>query len=282
MKKLRLNIAGAFIYFDKLLPLILKTKLHKQFNLTVYDSVDFCPWNGGRINYKNNASKKKVETYNKYNIAVGVTFTNFHINLNDKLGNNFLNILSESQRKFLKNKKNEIFLINEKFRQYLRENYNFLLKFSIIGHYDWLTNDPDINQAIEFYKNLEYKYDLIVPKRVYVDKKWFYENLNIKKYEILYNYDCKYDCKFFYSHFKQISLQNLKENNNIDYNIDKCWITNQKPIQIDMSNDYLKKLLKLGYKNFKIAGRDTNFNELKHDLFYFISQLEKLKVQRNY
>jgi len=270
LNKIRLNIAGAFIYFDKLFPFILKNKLHKKFNLMVYDSVDYCPWNGGRINYKNNASEEKIKKYNKYGISVGLSFSNFRIDLNNELGNQFLEYLYYYKKKF--KVQNSIFLINEEFREYLRKKYDFLLKFSIVGHPDYLTDYPNINKAVEFYKDKEKKYDIIVPKRFYIDKEWFLKNLNLNKYEVLFNYGCKFDCKIFYTHFEAIASQNLipeKYNYLVNKKIGPCWIKDQDPYEIDTSEKFYKKLRKFGYTKFKIAGRDTNFSELKQDLIKF-------------
>ena len=274
MKNIQINIAGAFIYYDKLLPFIIKNKLHKKFKIMVYDSVDYCSWNGGRINYKNNANKFKIKNYNKHNISVGLSFSNYKIDFNDQLGNNFLEYLDFYQKKY--DIKNSVFLINDNFRKFLRKKYNFNLKFSIVGHPNWLIDNPDINKAISFYKELEKKYDTIVPKRFYIDKEWFYKNLELSKYEILFNYGCKYDCKIFYTHFEAIASQNLipeKYSYLINKKVGPCWMTDQEPYEIDFSFNFFKKLIKLGYTKFKIAGRDTNFNELKNDTNTIINYL---------
>jgi len=272
MKKISLNIAGAFIYFDKLFSFILKHKLHKKFNLMVYDSVDYCSWNGGRINYKNNASEEKIKKYNQIDVSVGLSFSNYKIDLNNSQGNQFLEYLDFYQKKF--KIQNSIFLINEKFREFLRKKYNFLLKFSIVGHPNWLTDYPDISKAIQFYKDKEKKYDTIVPKRFYIDKDWFIKNLNLNKYEVLFNYGCHYDCKIFYTHFEAIASQNLipeKYKYLINKKVGPCWITDEKPYDIDTSKNFYMKLRKLGYTKFKIAGRDTNFYEVKNDIKQFLS-----------
>jgi len=262
MKKIFLKIAGGFIYKDKLLPFILKNKWNKKFYLSIYDGVNNCKWNGGRVNYENNIKLEDIEKYNKLGISVDFVFTNWIIDLNDSIGLQLLDWLNYSQKKY--NLQNQITLNNEKFRKFLRENYNFKLIASITQTPSWLTLNADPQKVLKFYKKLEKRFDYIVPNRIFILEEWFLKNLDLKKYLILFNYACQYDCPFIKKHFLNISKQNSLKTYN--YNVEKCFIKNQKlKINHDFSRNYFLKLLKF-YKNFKFAGRNTSFYELKNDL----------------
>jgi hypothetical protein len=279
-KKISLNIGGAFSH--KLLSLILKLNLNKKFNITVYDGVNNCSWNGGRINRNIYISQKDIEKYNKYNIKVAFTFSNPEINLNDKKGLELLNWLNDSQIKY--KVQNEIILINENLRMFLRKNYNFILKFSITGH-DLLAypNKELQKEYIKYYKKLENKYDIIVPKMEHIFQDWFINNLNLQKYELMTNDTCRPDCPYYKKHFEEIARLNIifkNEKSAYDFNpnlsktIEECWLLNFNPNKeltscktgMDFDKEMFKKAIKLGYKNFKISGRENTIKDIENDI----------------
>ena len=88
---MRFNIAGAFSKNKELKLYLFKNKdIIKNFDITVYDGINSCAWNGGRINRDILYDDKTIEFYYRNNISIALTFTNNVIDLNDKEGNKLL------------------------------------------------------------------------------------------------------------------------------------------------------------------------------------------------
>jgi len=279
-----LNIGGAFTH--PFLSFFVKNKnKFKNIKITLYDGVNNCAWNGGRINRNIFITQKDIEKYNKIGISVAFTFSNPEIDLNDKKGLKLLEWLDNSQKKY--NIQNEVILINENLRQFLRQNFKFKLKFSITGHD--LKAYPDKNLQKEYknyYKNLKNKYDLIVPKMEHVFQEWFLDQRLIQ-YELMLNDTCRPDCPYYKQHFEEIArfnriFKNEKVaydfNPKLAYSIEECWLPNFNPNKeltscktgMDFDEKMIKKALKLGYRNFKISGRENSFEEVKEEIEKFL------------
>jgi len=278
---MNLNIAGAFTFDKKkLLIIFTKLKLLKKFNVKVYDGPNNCKWNGGRINRNINIDLSDIEFYNKFKIPVSFTFSNGVIDLKDNVGLELLELLDQSSKKY--KIQNEITLINEELRLFLKDNYNFNLKYSITGHdLEAYPNSLTQQKYFEYYSNLETKYDLIVPKMEHIFQDWFLK-LNLEKYEIMVNDTCKPNCEFYYEHFKEISKVNSNGLNSKDIvlkikEVEECWLSNFNPDNcltscktgMDLDNKLITKAKSLGYINFKISGRENKLNELEHDISKF-------------
>jgi len=278
-----LNIGGAFSH--NLIPFILKNKLNKRFNLTLYDGVNNCSWNGGRINRDIYITQEDIEKYNKHHISIAFTFSNPEIDLKDKKGLELLRWLDNSQKKY--NIQNEIILINEDLRNFLRQNYNFKLKFSVTGHDLKAYPDKELQKKyLNYYKNLKDKYDIIVPKMEHIVQDWFLDQL-LNQYEIMTNDTCVPDCPYYKRHFEEIARFNIifKDkkaaydfNKSLAYNVEECWIPSFDPDNeltscktgMDLDKELIKKAKRLGYKKFKVTGRENKLDDLITDINIFI------------
>jgi len=255
------NVAGAFSKFKVLSLFILKNHIK---NITVYDGINMCKWNGGRINTENFYKDSQIDFYYKRNINIALTFSNHIIDINDKVGNELL-------QKFHKNG-NKIILVNEELRKHIRKNfpkYKLVHSITDTGKLSVIYKD-----CINYYKNLETKYDYIVPKMehaMYLDN-----NLNLSKYEIMLNDSCVFNCSLYNEHFKKINEQNLLDNpqkelsKNERYCIEECWIKNFNPDigdtkyyveqgdmkGMDLTYKQIQILINKGIKHFKISGRE--------------------------
>lgn len=271
---INLNIAGAVVHYKKLLNTIRIAKLtNKNINFNVYDGPNLCQWNGGRINKDIILTDDIIEMYNKSGISISLAFTNHTINVNDDIGNNLLNKLNFYGEKY--NIKNKIILVNEDFRKYLRKNFNFELVFSITGH------DSDVkldDNRITYYKDLEKKYDWIVPKFEHVFEPQFFNNVDTSKYELLINDACIYGCPHYKEHFKSIADHNTNSKNPLlefgeehCKKIQECWLPWFNPdighqkhkdkykekMGMNYTREMLKLALKIGYVSFKLSGREN-------------------------
>lgn len=284
-----INVAGAVVHHNTFKKLLLLKKQNIQF--TVYDGPNLCPWNGGRINRDIVLTPEILEFYNRNGIKVALTFTNHEIDLTNKIGLELLKLLDVSSKKY--KIKNKIILINEALRRFLRTNYDFELVYSITGHQSSIILNDEM---ISYYKTLEKKYDYIVPKYEFVFKKEFYENIDIKKYELLINDTCVYGCPHWHQHFIEDSRVNREYSNPWKElgkegceKIENCWLTNFNPdvgsekdkekygemLGMDYTYDMIKKAISIGYTSFKISGRENTSEQLENDLKRYVHDITK-------
>lgn len=276
---MNLTIAGAFTH--NIIPSLIKLKKHLK--ITVYDGPNNCAWNGGRINRDIYITQTDIEKYNKLDIRVALTFSNPEIDLNNKVGLNLLKQLHASQ--ILHGVRNEIILVQEDFRKYLRLNWEFILKFSITGHTLEAYPDEKLQKEyIKYYQDLEWKYDIIVPKMEHIFQEWFYKNANVSKYEIMLNDTCRPDCQYYKQHFEEIARMNTifqdqvsayNYNPNLSKSIEECWLPNFNPDNsltscrtgMDLDQELLIKARKIGYRSFKISGRENEKEDILNEIF---------------
>lgn len=288
---MNLNIAGASVHYNtfiKELP-VLKL-LNKNIKFNVYEGPNLCQWNGGRINRDIQLTKEMIEKYNSFGISISLTFTNSIIDLNDKIGNELLQVLNESQEKY--NIKNKIVLVNEDLRVYLKKHYNFELIYSITGHPSSVLLTKDM---IQYYIDLENRYDFIVPKFEFVFEPEFYNAVNTSKYELLINDTCVYGCPYYYEHFKAIADQNTNSKDpwkELGYHhcfkTEECWLPNFNPnvgsdkdkekhgekLGMDYNKEMLIKAKELDYNSFKISGRENTSEQIINEVKKFLKDMK--------
>jgi len=262
-----LNVAGAVVHYDRFIKELPVLGIrNRNIKFTVFDGPNLCKWNGGRINQDITLTPEMVERYNKFGIAVSLTFTNPVIDLDDPVGNHLLEMLHTYGK--LYNIQNKVVLVNEPLREYILNRYDLSLIRSITGH------SPDItitNELIREYKEWEKTYDYIVPKMELIFQPEFYENVDTSKYEILLNDTCKYGCPYWLQHFEAIAEVNRSYPNPRDevgkdhcYRVEECWVdgfNSDGPSQnecMDLTPDAIKKALSLGYRSFKFSGREND------------------------
>jgi len=267
----KFNLAGAFSKFGVISIFILKNN-PKNIE-TVYDGINQCSWNGGRINEDIYYKDSQINFYYKRNIGIALTFTNHIIDINDRLGNELL-------QKFHK-EGNKIILVNDDLRKHIRQNFpKYKLVHSIT---DTGKLSPIFEENIEYYKSLEKDYDFIVPKMEHA--MFLDDRVNLSKYEIMLNDSCLYNCPLYNEHFKKINEQNLPGVNitpEEKYNISECWLKNFNPDigdtkyyeeykdmkGMDLTQSQIKSLYDKGISHFKISGREMDNDMFKSQLGY--------------
>lgn len=292
MKKIKINIAGAVVHFESLIKELRILQLtNKNIQFAVYEGPNKCQWNGGRINRDIELTDEIIQKYNKAGISISLAFTNPEIDLTDQVGNELLQKLNYHGN--LYNVKNKIVLVNENLRKYLRENYDFELIYSITGH----QSDVKItDNLINYYKELEMKYDYIVPKFELVFQEEFYNNINVEKYELLINDTCKYACPYYYEHFKEIAKQNSLSKNPWKefgfehcYKTEECWLPKFNPsigseqdkekykdkLGMAYNRDMIQNALKIGYSCFKLSGRENTSEHVVNDIKRYINDINE-------
>ena len=291
---MRFNIAGAFNKSKELrLYITLNKDLLSRFDVTVYDGINCCPWNGGRINRDISYDDNMIKFYYRHNIDIALTFTNPVIDVTDRVGNELL-------KKFHKTG-NIIISVNEELREYVKRHYPLYKHTRSITAFSPISvpmSDEDFNN----YKDLENDYDYIVPRCEHAFDERFVL-LDQSKYEIMLNDTCIYNCPYYGDHFRKIAEQNRLYNKPWEdadhdemYSIEECWISDRSSYKkpevfnpdvgddrtiekygdnygMDLKTNQIKRLIKQGVTNFKISGREMNFEEFNTELNYYFKDI---------
>lgn len=215
-------------------------------------------WNGGRVSINegkvsNKFMKQVRDFYNKKGIKVTFTFTNCLIeerHLKDEYCNQMLKVFHNGM--------NEVLVVSPVLENYIKE------KFPLYK----------INKSITF-ADAQKPYDTSKYHLSVIDKKYnnnFEKLEKIKekeKIEILCDETCANDCKFTKQHYTEISRKQLGLDLDLSIPfVGKCRYQhtfkpynrlkerNEKSKYYISPNDIYEKYLPLGYKYFKLSGRE--------------------------
>lgn len=257
---MRYLLAGAFSRSVALIKFL--SQYTGNAEIVVYDGINKCSWNGGRINRDVYYNEGLINYYYSKNIGIALTMTNHNINLNDEVGNHLLEKFHQDG--------NCIILVNDELRKYIREKYpKYKLIYSITGM--GLLNIPLQDSDIAWYKDLESRYDWIVPRFEHIFDKRSSE-LDKSKWEVMVNDTCVYGCKYFDQHFKAIADENTA-GRPYSKEVEECWLPKFNPDIpskyncMDIDDEHIQKLIDAGVRSFKVTGRemtdDVYFKELQ-------------------
>lgn len=266
---MRFLIAGAF---SKSVPIMqfLSTYAGTD-DIVVYDGINKCPWNGGRINRDVYYSDGLINYYYKKGVKIALTLSNHNIDLTNEIGNHLLEKFHQEG--------NALIIVNDSLRQYVRERfpkYDLIYSITGMGHLNIPLQDSDI----KWYKDLESKYDWIVPRFEHIFDKRATE-LDRSKWEVMVNDTCIWKCKYFEEHFKAIADENTA-GRPYSKEVEECWLPKFDPnIEskypcMDIDSEHLGKLVDLGVRSFKITGREMGDTEFAYDLNRYISRVRAL------
>jgi hypothetical protein len=261
---MRFLLAGAFSKALPLVKFIGSNRLGDNHKLVVYDGINKCRWNGGRINRDVFYNDAMINYYYSNGVSIALTFSNHNIDLNDALGNDLL-------VKFHR-EGNALIIVNDQLRQYVRDNFpKYELIYSITGL--GLLNIPMQDSDVEFYKQLQRKYDWIVPRFEHIFDKRANE-LDPTKWEVMLNDTCVWGCKHWDEHFKAIADENTA-GRSYSKEVEECWLPKFDPNKdskyecMDIRPEAMKKLLDMGVTSFKITGREMEQDEYYNELIQF-------------
>ena len=281
----KVKLSGGVAKYELILLYMIKNRhLFKDIELTYYDMPDNCVWNGGRINRNIEFTDTMLNTFNKYKQGMCLGFTNNVIlDVGDEVGNRLLKMVADNNP----HKLHGVVLMSETLRRYIRKNYPELkLTYSITGH-------PTTDQLNfeGYYKELEEKYDVIVPKYSHMDAilpLLQSGKLNPAKYEILINDNCNDRCQFYAEHFHQINHVNRAIKTPWETDWDKSFQIEIKPktkagiqktgncVTENMDEHYLQPYVDAGVTHFKISGRDLLDIEFEQSLPKHLGVIQKL------
>lgn len=276
--KVRYNLSGAYSKYKQLMMFFFKRKhLLEKYEFTVYDGINNCKWNGGRVNRDITDHEPATEFYYRNNINIALTFTNPIIDIDDLVGNKLL-------EKFHK-KGNYIISRNDELQEHVKSEfplYKHTRSITSFGKISVPMSDFDLDR----YKELETRYDVIVPRCEHVFDPRF-KDLDTQKYEVLVNDTCIYNCPYYEEHFNAIALQNTlydkpweEAGHTCMHSIEECWIPSFNPDEgheptrkkygdsygFDLSREQQQKLRDVGVNQFKIAGREMTYDDFESSL----------------
>jgi len=289
---INVKIGGAVQKYELILMWNLKHKdLLKNLQVTYYDMPNNCAWNGGRVNRTIDMTDRMVATYNKFKHGICLGFTNNVIlDVGDEVGNQLLKMVTGENNP---HKLHGVVLCSETLRRYLRKNYpELILTYSITGH-------PTTDQLNfeGYYKELEAKYDVIVPKYSHltqVVELLEAGKLDGNKYEILVNDNCNVTCQFYSEHFAQISHLNSSIKHPWEEDKERAYHIEIKPkikagpitkeancVQDDIKVKELQRFYNMGVRHFKISGRDLEDIEFEYRLPEHLREIQQIEIRNN-
>ena len=163
--------------------------------LKVYDGIPGSPWNGGRI---------PEDTPIPENYPVSFALTNHTID--DMNHPESLRVLTEYHKKG-----NTLIISNLELAAHLRKLFPLYDQIYSITHFD-------ISKGWEAYKEIESKFEYIVPRNEIVDQEAL-GLVNSKQYIILFSHECSY-CPLYNDHYRTIG-QIIKDGGDTD--LYRCW-----------------------------------------------------------
>lgn len=279
---IKLNLAGLFTHSD--LVINLKEILYKKYQINniiteIYGAPNIL-WNGGRVLHFDSSIDFKLELSKVVNAGLRpvIIFSNPIITeemLGDSASNNLLKIGIKYNAKFI--------VSNEKLLNYIKANYsNADIKISLIK----VAMDNCANN-LEYYKNLEKKYDNYV---VHPDDNLNFillKDLDKNKAEILLNERCLPNCPNRVNHYISLSKEQSCKFSNLEPRVKNNFLDcctaipeikqlshNNKNISLSLEDT--KKLYDLGFYNFKIQGRTDNLYAFCFDILKYILVNEEL------
>ena len=279
------NLSGAFTKFRDISSFTLKNgMLRKYKKITVYDGLENCVWNGGRLHAGVKYDPKIHKFYQSLGWGINLTFTNAIINdLSDEKGNWLLETFHEEG--------NSIILVNEDLRRYIRKNYpKYKLIYSITGCGD--TQFPFTPEDINFYQDKQSKFDAVVPRSDHNFDPGLFK-LDASKLELLINEECIFNCPKYLEHFDEVNIRNSQDNSNasedeivkihnckldcgeleIKANQDKERLGDLYPFNLNPNQ--VLTLIDRGHSNFKLRGRDESQGSFNYFLNKYLIDYDK-------
>lgn len=239
-------------------------KIYEKYNFVFKDNVKIYSfygtfnnaiWNGGRpfIDFKDENYKrmKKIRNfYNKKGIHMTFTFTNSILkdkHLSDEYCNSILHLFSNGM--------NEVLVNSKILENYIRQHYPIY----------------KINKSITATEYSDYdteKYYLsVLDKRKNKDFEYLNNIKEKERIELLCDETCVNNCPYTFKHYEEISKIQLGINENTpDYG--RCRLNdlyspfmlkhrNEKSLYYISPNDVFEKYYPLGFKFFKLSGRES-------------------------
>jgi len=285
------DIGVLFVHDDHIISLLEEAREYYQCILPI-KSVFGCfnvQWSGGRtscISPAQNPSgwtpENLIKDYNDREIGCTFTFSNILLkeeHLDDPSSNYLLDLLGRQEYEG-----NAVAVACDVLSDYIREKYPDLKqKASIVK----ITTEMPQRRTFEYYESLFEKYDMVY---LHPD-----DNLNLRllekisqsgkidRYELLINERCTFNCSIRDSHYDEISRVVIDDwHGMFNYtNVDTihspshpnsiCERNSRPEIRsCTLSKAEFKEIYDMGFRNFKLQGRDTDWQGMLYNFSIWI------------
>ena len=252
-------------------------------------------WSGGRNcssayswDYSGWTPEVFIKEYNNRGINVTYTFSNTLLkeeHLTDPSSNYLLDLLGKQEYDG-----NAVTISCDVLSDYIREKYpNLKQKASIVK----VTTERPIKRTFEYYNSLFEKYDLVY---IHPD-----DNLDLKllekiaqsgkqdKYTLLINEPCTRNCSIRNSHYDEISravidgwhgqfnFTNVQQFHSPHHPNSICEKIHRPEIRLCiLSEDEFKNVYDLGFRTFKLQGRDVPWNTMLHNFSVWMFEQDSI------
>lgn len=273
------NLSGFGCHISPLIYFLNFLNIHKGLSVikSVHGSPN-CTWNGGRPSHTSfdGNIESAIKEINGMGVGIYLTFTNRLIenkHLADTIGNYLLDLIYE--RPDL----NGVIVVSDLLSDYIRRIKPLMPQFCSIVK---ITNEKGTGK-LDYYKQMEERFDLVV---VHPDDNFNLElldGLDRKKAELLVNEPCLYKCPFRQEHYDIFAAHNIENNFeylkiNNDFRAQKCGASKElQKLSKGLTHrtcylgiDDVQKLYDMGFRHFKIRGRDQDALMFMHEVFGFV------------
>lgn len=280
-KEAKWNVSGLFAHDDILLYFY---DIFKKRNIDIFFSVHgstACNWNSGRAirQHSDEYIDQCIMAYNKRNIPMFLTFSNYYIEeymLDDEAPNILLEKISFSD-------KNGVILSSPVLSKYIREKYPMLKIYSSILN---VVNQNGQGQK-NFYSRASKEFDRVV---LHPDDSFnidFLETLEEKSsFEVIVNENCVRNCPYRKLHEDMVCEFFIKGRDKESFDkmakftkkyccsllnddlLDKYITGEYRNCNLDMNE--LESIYKLGYRYFKLQGRNDSPGAFVYDICKYI------------
>ena len=297
------DIGGLFVHDDNIFQLLDQIQNRYACILPI-TSVFGCynvMWQGGRTsctspvhNYSGWTPEAVIKDYNNRGIGCTFTFSNTLLkeeHLSDPSCNYLLDLLARQNFD-----SNSVAITCDILSDYIRDKYpNLRQKASIVK----LTSEMPKKRTFEYYESLFEKYD-----RIYLHPD---DNLNLRlcekiaesgkvdKYELLVNEKCTINCSIRKDHYDETSSavidgwHGMFNFTNVDFihnpghpnSICERW-TKSELRSCVLSKAEFKQLYDLGFRNFKLQGRDAPWGFVNYNISDWMVEQDTIAPMLNF
>lgn len=258
------NLAGAFCKHSILMNYFKKNNLFDRYDhINVYDGIEHCKWNGGRINLKAPYSDEVRDTYLDLGWSINITFSNPNIDTSDPVGNFILEKMHQEG--------NGIILVSDDLRRYIKKNFpKYKIYYSTTGCNS--VKYPMSEANFSFYENVLDTHDFLIPR---CDSNFDarLRELDLSRLELLVSDRCVMNCPKRQEHYSALADYNLKgvtpkdvlsmlgtclipeDEAALSHKLSRRILGDKYPFHLFPSQ--IKNLMDEGFRSFKVHGRDS-------------------------
>ena len=240
-----------------------------------------CLWHSGRIvrnAYSNDILENKMhlllEEYTKRNISCRLNFSAPDIDksmLSDKKSNLMLSILAEHNKDTCGNS-HGVIVASDDLREYIRKKYpDIYITASVIKT---AYAHPKFTDTPQWFDELAQRFDMVVVRSDRNLSLSFLDSINAKdKMELILNSECIINCPYRVMHYQlmqDIGRGIVGSNEKFSKLMTECHKRKGEYPNIALTMNQIENIYKLGFRHFKLAGREMSWTTWRETNSRFI------------